>query len=150
MQRCSWGIEDWEAFYCPPGAARSAFAADPRQCTAADLQVRCDWQTLRRLPISGAVIFNFKAVFTPFAALADEPRVPALVHKIISEGRRDLIEYKMEPHVEALAKDLLARWADQQVRDGRAPAGWDPATLEEHPYFPGWKEKVDFPACPCV
>ena len=29
------------------------------------IHLRVDWQTLRRLPLSGAIIFNFKALFTP-------------------------------------------------------------------------------------
>ncbi|KAK7994700.1 hypothetical protein PG990_013473 [Apiospora arundinis] len=154
VQRGSWGIEDWEAFFAPNGTPRSVFAAAGNEaaCTIDDLQLRCDWQTLRRLPVSGAVIFNFKAVFNKLTDLAAEPYVPALLHQVISQGQRDLIDYKMERHVEALAKEHLAKWAEKQVADGLVPADWDVGTLEQHPYFPGWKDKMvdDFPACPCV
>lgn len=150
VQRGSWGIEDWEAFFCPADRPRSAFAADPAACTAADLRLRCDWQTLRRLPVSGAVIFNFKAVFTPLAALAAEPRVPALLLRVLTAGRRELVDYKCERHVERLAVAQLREWADRQAEDGLVPADWEPATLEQHPYFPGWQDEMggDFGVCP--
>ncbi|KAK8118062.1 uncharacterized protein PG998_006343 [Apiospora kogelbergensis] len=153
VQRGSWGIEDWEAFFAPNGTPRSAFAGgNESACTVEDLQLRCDWQTLRRLPVSGAVIFNFKAVFNKLTDLRREPYVPALLHRVVAAGPRDLIGYKMERHVEALAKDCLAEWAAEQVADGLVPKDWDVGTLEQHPYFPGWKDKMvdDFPACPCV
>lgn len=78
--------------------------------------------------------------------------MPALLHQVVTGGPRDLINYKMERHVEKIAAEHLAQWARQQVEDGLVPADWDVGTLEQHPYFPGWKDKMvdDFPACPCV
>ncbi|KAK8063065.1 hypothetical protein PG997_015162 [Apiospora hydei] len=136
----------------PTGPPRSAFADNESACTIDDLQLRCDWQTLRRLPVSGAVIFNFKAVFNKLTDLKSEPYVPALLHQVVTQGPRDLIGYKMERHVEKIAAEHLDRWAKKQVEDGLVPADWDVGTLEQHPYFPGWKNKMvdDFPACPCV
>lgn len=148
-QRCSWGVEDWEAFFCPEDVPRSAFAANPEACRVEDLQLRCDWQTLRRLPLSGSIIFNFKAVFTPLTDLANEPYIPALMHRIVAEGKRDLIEYKMEPHVEKLVLEHSEKWAKKQVEDGVVPKDWEVGTLEQHPYFPGWKEDSAWAACPC-
>ena len=43
-----------------------------------DCHLRVDWQTLRRLPLSAAVLFNFKAVFTPVTEFRDEPVMLAL------------------------------------------------------------------------
>ncbi|ORY70972.1 uncharacterized protein BCR38DRAFT_453639 [Pseudomassariella vexata] len=150
-QRCSWGIEDWEAFFCPETHPRSAFAHDPSSCTVNDLQLRCDWQTLRRLPISGSIIFNFKAVFTPFTQLKDEPYVPRLMHTIITRTSRDLITYKMEEHVEKIAVEALESWARKQEEDGVVPRDWEVGTLEEHPYFPGWNKKEEgMPVCPVL
>ncbi|KAI0123968.1 hypothetical protein BJ170DRAFT_586016 [Xylariales sp. AK1849] len=148
-QRCSWGIEDWEAFFCPEDVPRSAFEHNPGACTVEDLQLRCDWQTLRRLPISGAVIFNFKAIFTPLVDLAAEPYIPALALRIISQGNPELITYKMEEHVKKLAVEALEKWAKKQEEEGIVPADWEVGTLEQHPYYPGWQEMGDFGACPC-
>ncbi|KAI1852726.1 hypothetical protein JX266_002267 [Neoarthrinium moseri] len=149
VQRGSWGIEDWEAFFCPEDHPRSAFHDNASACKVEDLQLRCDWQTLRRLPISGAVVFNFKAVFTPLVELAKEPYVPALLHRVITQGQRELISYKMEPHVKQVAEEALERWAKKQEEDGVTEAGWQVGTLEESPFFPGWQESADFGGCPC-
>jgi hypothetical protein len=150
VQRCSWGIEDWEAFYAPEDVPRSVFAKNPQDCTVEDLQLRCDFQTLRRLPVSGAVVFNFKAVFTPFKDLASEPHVPALLHKVVTGGQKVLIDYKMEPHVQKIVSDTCAEWAKMQLDEGIVPKDWEVGTLEEHPYFPGWKEMMfgGIEACP--
>jgi hypothetical protein len=149
MQRGSWGIEDWEAFFCPEDIPRSKFHADPSKCRVEDLQLRCDWQTLRRLPLSGAIIFNFKAVFTPMATLAREPHIPALLLRVLTQGHRALIDYKVEKHVERLAIAQLEEWAAKQVADGIVSPDWEVGTLEQHPYFPGWQEDMgDFGGCP--
>ncbi|KAH8652086.1 hypothetical protein BX600DRAFT_402504 [Xylariales sp. PMI_506] len=148
VQRCSWGLEDWEALFAPEDQPRSAFHDRPSEVTVDDIQLRCDWQTLRRLPISGAIIFNFKAVFTPLAQLAAEPHVPALLLTILNGGQRVLIDYKVEKHVEKVAVEALEGWAKKQVEDGVVPADWEVGTLEQHPYYPGWQEMGDLGACP--
>lgn len=50
----------------PPGDPHEAYR--DHQETDLDLSrihLRVDWQTLRRLPLSGCIVFNFKALFTP-------------------------------------------------------------------------------------
>ncbi|KAH6652264.1 hypothetical protein BKA67DRAFT_626947 [Truncatella angustata] len=148
IQRGSWGIEDWEAFFCPEDVPRSKFDRDPSSCAIEDLQLRCDWQTVRRLPMSGAMIFNFKAVFTPLAELAREPYVPALLHRVITQGDEKLIEYKMEKHVANIASEYCEKWARQQEEDGLVEKDWTVGTLEQSPFFPGWEETGDWGACP--
>lgn len=52
----------------PPGDPHEAYRdyqMDPAQLPLSRIHLRVDWQTLRRLPLSGAIIFNFKALFTP-------------------------------------------------------------------------------------
>ena len=44
-----------------------------------DIHLRVDWQTLRRLPQSNAIVFNFKALFTPVNHFREEPYIPQLV-----------------------------------------------------------------------
>ncbi|KAI4599581.1 hypothetical protein KJ359_002028 [Pestalotiopsis sp. 9143b] len=148
IQRGSWGIEDWEAFFCPEDVPRSRFEHDPSACRIEDLQLRCDWQTLRRLPLSGAVVFNFKAVFTPLADLAAEPYVPALLHRVVTQGDKRLIDYKMEKHVLDIAAEHLGRWARKQEEDGLVEEGWEVGTLEQQPFFPGWQDVKDWGDCP--
>lgn len=100
-----------------------------------------DWQTLRRLPLSAAVVFNFKAVFTPVTEFRNEPGVPALVAKVLKEGKRSLIEYKGIQHVEHVVLPKMEEWDREQRGNGLVPRDWEVATLEESPYFKGWEEK---------
>lgn len=148
IQRGSWGLEDWDLLFSGPVTTpagkqweRSAFAGRPQDLTADRLRLRCDWQTLRRLPISGAIVFNFKAIFDPLAIMRDEPYVPALLLTVLQAGKESLITYKCEDHVRTKAMEALRAWAAEQVRDGLVPEGWEPKTLDESPFFPGWEER---------
>ena len=100
-----------------------------------------DWQTLRRLPLSAAVLFNFKAVFTPVTEFLDEPGVPALVTKVLKDGKRNLIEHKGTWHVEHVVLPKMEEWDREQRGNGLVSRDWEVATLDESPYFKGWEEK---------
>ncbi|KAK3994277.1 hypothetical protein QBC44DRAFT_262383 [Cladorrhinum sp. PSN332] len=149
VMRCSWSLEDWEAMFTSPEAERaegrewhrSAFTNEPERLTYKDIRLRCDAQTLRRLPLSGAVVFNFKAVFTPFEELRDEPYIPALLLKVLEGGKENLITYKCDANVRRVAMEALKVWADEQVRNGVVPADWEVTTLDESPFYPGWEER---------
>lgn len=103
--------------------------------------LRVDWQTLRRLPLSGAIVFNFKAMFTPVEAFREEPYVPALVLKVLNEGKESLMKYKNTWHTEHVVRPALERWAEEQVEKGWVERGWEVRTLEESPFFEGWEER---------
>lgn len=103
--------------------------------------LRVDWQTLRRLPLSGAIVFNFKALFTPVEAFREEPYVPALVLKVLNEGKESLMKYKNTWHTEHVVRPALERWAEEQVEKGWVERGWEVRTLEESPFFEGWEER---------
>ncbi|PGH16777.1 hypothetical protein AJ80_05092 [Polytolypa hystricis UAMH7299] len=142
IQRGSWGLEVGTPLYKPPGDPHE----QQRLCQAptlslSDCSLRVDWQTLRRLPLSGAVVFNFKALFTPLAELRDEAGVPALIAKVITEGKRELIVYKNTWHVEHVVLPALQEWAKEQVDNGLVKSDWQVATLEDSPWFRGWEEK---------
>ena len=106
-----------------------------------DCHLRVDWQTLRRLPISASIIFNFKALFTPVAEFRDEPGVPALVAQVLMEGKRNLMEYKNTWHVEHVVLPKLEEWAEEQKDNGLVPRDWEVSTLEDSPLFKNWEEK---------
>jgi len=105
------------------------------------IHLRVDWQTLRRLPLSGAIIFNFKALFTPIEEFRDEAYVPALCLKVLKEGKKNLMEYKNTWHVEHVAVPALEEWVGEQEESGVMERGWEVRTLEESPWFPGWEAK---------
>jgi hypothetical protein len=86
-------------------------------------------------------VFNFKAVFTPVAEFRDEPRVPALISKVLREGKKAIMEYKNTWHVEHVVLPALARWEEEQVERGLVEKDWQVSTLDESPFFPGWEEK---------
>lgn len=68
IQRGSWGLEIDKPLFMPPGDPHEAYRGyqmDPAELPLSRIHLRVDWQTLRRLPLSGSIIFNFKALFTP-------------------------------------------------------------------------------------
>ena len=109
--------------------------------TIEECNLRVDWQTLRRLPLSGGVVFNFKALFTPVQEFRDEPYVPALLLKLMQEGKQSLMEYKNTWHVEHVCIPALQAYAKEQVEKGLVKDEWEVTTLDDSPYFPGWEEK---------
>ncbi|KAK6336150.1 hypothetical protein TWF696_001716 [Orbilia brochopaga] len=140
IQRGSWDISVGEPLFIPAGDPSKVHRErqDP-DLKEEDLTLRVDWQTLRRLPLSNAIVFNFKALFTPLSEFADEPGVPALLEKVVREGHRGIIEYKGLWHVEHVALPMLARMRREQEESGV----WreEVRTLEESPFYRGWEEK---------
>ena len=68
IQRGSWGLEIDTPLFMPPGDPHEKYREvqlPEIELPLSRIHLRVDWQTLRRLPLSGAIIFNFKALFTP-------------------------------------------------------------------------------------
>ncbi|KAF2125986.1 hypothetical protein P153DRAFT_378231 [Dothidotthia symphoricarpi CBS 119687] len=143
IQRGSWGIEVGELLYMGPDdtAHKSQREHQSPDLSLSQCHLRVDWQTLRRLPLSGAVVFNFKALFTPVEQFRDEPYVPGLLLKVLNEGKGNIMAYKNTWHTDHVVKPALERFHDEQVRSGLVPGGWEPQTLDESPWFPGWEGK---------
>ena len=142
IQRGSWGLEIDEPLFMPPNDPHEKLrdAQDPSH-TLERCHFRVDWQTLRRLPLSGAVVFNFKAVFTPVSEFRDEAFVPSLLLKVLREGKRSLMEYKNTWHTEHVVIPALEEFEREQREKGLVGEDWEPRTLEESPFYPGWEEK---------
>ncbi|KAI9792506.1 MAG: hypothetical protein M1835_007791 [Candelina submexicana] len=144
IQRGSWGLEIdnplWTPSWHPHLSLRNS-QLPPSELPLSRLHLRVDWQTLRRLPLSGAIIFNFKALFTPIEEFRDEPYIPALCNKVLKEGKGSIMEYKGTWHVEHVVKPALEEWEREQVENGVVESGWEVRTLDESPWFPGWEEK---------
>ncbi|KAM4054530.1 HRQ family protein [Hirsutella rhossiliensis] len=142
IQRASWGLEVGQPLYLP--STDPDFSHRESQNPSLrpeDIFFRVDWQTVRRLPLSGAVVFNFKALFTPLTEFEDEPYIPSLVLKVLNEGKENIMRYKGTWHVEHVAKPTLARYERLQVERGLIDGQWAPHTLQESPFFPGWERK---------
>lgn len=141
IQRGSWGLEVDTPLYMPPGDPHEKYRkVQSPDVTLDRCHLRVDWQTLRRLPLSGAIVFNFKAIFTPLADFRHEAFVPALALKLLNEGKRSLMLYKGTWHVEHVCKPALERYAREQVEAGVVPADWHVNTLDEQPFYPGWRD----------
>ena len=126
----------------PPGDPHEMYrlSQDP-DVSLSRVHLRVDWQTLRRLPLSGAVIFNFKALFTPLEEFRDEAYIPALLRRILLQGKENMMKYKSTWHVEHVALPALDKYEKEQVEQGIVEKGWEVRTLEESPWFPQWQEK---------
>lgn len=106
-----------------------------------DIHLRVDWQTLRRLPQSKAIVFNFKALFTPVTDFREEPYIPQLVARVLRDSQLRFKEYKGWGHLEHKLFPALDTWAQEQISRKMVPEGWEERTLDEHPFYPGWKDK---------
>lgn len=106
-----------------------------------DCFLRVDWQTLRRLPLSGGVVFNFKAFFTPVSEFRDEPGIPSLLWTILNHSKRKLLGYKKTHIVEHVAVPQFEAWKREQEESGLVDRNWSVATLEDTPFFSGWESK---------
>jgi hypothetical protein len=108
-----------------------------------DIHLRVDWQTLRRLPQSKAIVFNFKALFTPVGQFREEPYIPQLVAKVLRESQLNIKEYKGWSILEHKLLPALDGWAQEQISRKMVPESWEERTLDEHPFYPGWKDKYN-------
>jgi hypothetical protein len=61
--------------------------------------------------------------------------------KVLNEGKKSLMDYKSTWHVEHVVKPAMERFHKEQVEKGLVPEDWEPHTLEESPWYPGWEEK---------
>jgi hypothetical protein len=91
--------------------------------------------------LSGAVVFNFKALFTPIKEFREEKYVPGLLLKVLKEGKKELMEYKGTWHVEHVVMPNLEEWHREQIDKGLVEKDWEPQTLDESPWFEGWEER---------
>ncbi|KAK4502918.1 hypothetical protein PRZ48_006345 [Zasmidium cellare] len=142
IQRGSWGLEIDRPLYMPPGDPHEQHRETQNPAHTLDqIHLRVDWQTLRRLPLSGAVVFNFKGLFTPITEFRDEPYIPTLVLKVLREGKKNIMDYKGTWHTEHVAIPALKEYEREQTEKGLMEKDWEPHTLDESPFYPGWEEK---------
>lgn len=142
IQRGSWGLEVDEPLYMPPGDPHEKYRDSQSSDVTLDrVHLRVDWQTLRRLPLSGSIVFNFKAVFTPATDFRDEAGIPSLVLKICREGKENLMKYKNTWHVEHVTLPAMEQYEKEQIEKGLISGDAEVSTLAESPFYPGWEEK---------
>ncbi|KAI2636613.1 alpha-1,2-mannosyltransferase [Xylaria nigripes] len=142
VQRGSWELEpDQPLFLAPDDQDNRQEDGQSTELTRERLHLRVDWQTLRRLPLSGAVAFNFKALFTPIEELRTEPYVPSVLLKILKHGNEKIMEYKGTQRTQHVCIPAMEEFEREQLEKGLIEKNWEVGTLEENPWFPGWEEK---------
>ncbi|KAL8728546.1 MAG: hypothetical protein Q9181_005314 [Wetmoreana brouardii] len=144
IQRGSWGLEVDQPLFMPPGDPHEAYReyqAPTSELPLSRIHLRVDWQTLRRLPLSGAIIFNFKALFTPVEEFREEPHIPHLLTTLLHHGKPNIMQYKNTWHVEHVVLPFLEEAMRYQEECGMVEKGWEVATLDETPFFSGWRER---------
>ncbi|KAL1683550.1 hypothetical protein EV122DRAFT_286292 [Schizophyllum commune] len=145
IQRGSWGLEVGEPLFLQESDPKFAERTqqDPN-LTIDNVFLRVDWQTLRRLPHSRAIVFNFKALFTPLTDFRHEPYIPHLVRRILREGDAQIMNYKGTEHVLHKVLPELDAYAREQEEKGWVPKDWKERTLDEDPFYPGWEKLMTY------
>lgn len=151
IQRGAWDWEWGRPLYVPPCGEEQRWLEEERErwCEEnggvedpeRDMHFRVDWQTLRRLPLTGAIAFNFRVMFNSIRELKKEPYVPALALKVVEDGPKEILDYKGTKNNSSVVKEILRRYVKEQVEQGVIPNNWEHQTLDESPYFPGWENE---------
>ena len=106
LERRNWSVVAWRGLYAPEAAAarQRALAQRPRR-PGAGLYLRCERQTLRRLPRTGGVLFTIRIHRTPLRALAGDPQALGAFARAWASAPGDFRRYKglaaVAPGVEA-------------------------------------------------
>lgn len=142
IQRGSWTFEVDEPLYVPPGDSHEKYRdLQSPEVTLDRVHLRVDWQTLRRLPLSGAIVFNFKALFTPVTEFRTEAGLPSMVLKLCREGKENLMKPKNTWDVEHVLLPAMEQYKKEQIEQGLIGKDEEVATPAESPFFPGWEDK---------
>lgn len=97
------------------------------------LNIRIERQALRRLPKSKVIVFSNHPLFYSIEEMKDEPMVPSLIKKIITEGPEKIVEYKNFPVVREAAIPYLDKLIERQLDLGLI-AEDNPHTLPTYPF----------------
>ncbi|MEI7573378.1 MAG: heme-dependent oxidative N-demethylase subunit alpha family protein, partial [Phenylobacterium sp.] len=115
VERRNWSVVAWRGLYAPEASAarRRALRQRPRR-PGAGLYIRCERQTLRRLPQTGGLLFTIRIHLTPLRALAADSEAVAVFARAWAAAPEDFRRYKglaaVAPGVEAfLAECRLPR-----------------------------------------
>jgi len=90
----------------------------PLNPTPETLRLRTERQTLRRLPLTGVIVFTIRTYLFPVVDLAKEPGVPARMANAVRSWGADVAEYKGRKRYEEVLVDYLDRKAEEQKQAG--------------------------------
>lgn len=102
MWRLNWTILDSPELFLPPGEVGGTRCIEPSSA-GAQLWVRVERQTLRRLSGSGAVLFTIRTYIDSVASLACQPSVAMAMASAVRQMPSETLAYRsLLPHREAL------------------------------------------------
>ncbi|KAL0061391.1 hypothetical protein AAF712_011792 [Marasmius tenuissimus] len=78
------------------------------------LQFRTERQTLRRLPLSGAIVFTIRTYLVPLVELGKEPGVPARLASAVRSWPEGIGKYKGKKNYESVLLEYLDKRAEEQ------------------------------------
>lgn len=96
--------------------------------------VRVERQTLRKLPKSRVVAFTNHPIFYRICDMADEPGIPSIILKWVTEVHEDIAEYKEVHKYREHLVPYLQGLVDKQVKSGIIPADHEVKTPEYYPF----------------
>ncbi|SJL01473.1 uncharacterized protein ARMOST_04795 [Armillaria ostoyae] len=82
------------------------------------LRLRTERQTLRRLPLSGAVLFTIRTYVIPIEQLAKEPGIPARMASAVRSWPESVETYKGKELYGSILVDYLDKCAQEQAERG--------------------------------
>lgn len=94
-----------------------AHPTDQPAVTPQTLRMRTERQTLRRLPLSGAIVFTIRTYVVPIEELGKEPGVPARMASAVRSWPEGVGRYKGKSLYEKVLLEYLDRCAEDQNRD---------------------------------
>jgi dimethylamine monooxygenase subunit A len=110
--RLNWSIMDDPALYQPTGKWRTAHDETITEQNAGDrLVLRVERQTLRRLPVSGAVLFGIRVHVYKLAKVVTRPAIAAALASAVRALPEEMAHYKSLPMFQA----ALLAWLDRHA-----------------------------------
>ena len=104
--RLGWGLIDTPEWFAPPVARE----ADARPSSSAELYLRVERETIRRLPRTGAVLFTIRTHVTALADAVADPGTARHLAERLAQMPPDVRSYKGVADVADQLIDRLRRW----------------------------------------
>ncbi|KAF9076536.1 hypothetical protein BDP27DRAFT_1313506 [Rhodocollybia butyracea] len=99
---------------------------EPPVVAAENLRLRTERQSLRRLPLSGAIVFTIRTYLFPVEELAKESGIPARMASAMRSWPEDVRRYKGSGLYEKVLLEYLDKAAEEQQLSGDEELSKDP------------------------
>lgn len=118
---------DWSISIGPEDSPNVGWNTAQPATDISQIYYRSERQSLRRLPISGAVAFTIRTYFHPLTDIAEEPGIPERLYKGIESWSDDVKEYRgYSKFCDVVMPYLKQKWDEQAAKgwsmdDGHYP-----------------------------